>query len=545
MENNMRDAGKHAAEEGNGGSGARVNRLDFLRMSALAGGALALAPGAFAADAPKPAAGDKPNLGEKPNLVVIVTDEHNFRTLGCYRALLPKEQAFVWGEGIAVETPHIDSIAKNGLLCDRFYAASPVCTPSRAAFFSGRYPQNTDAYVNDRPMNDNVVTFAETLRRNGYMTGYAGKWHLDGPAKPGWGPARKFGFEDNKYMFNRGHYKQLEDTPTSPRVKGGNNYNIKGADEKSFTTDFLADKTAEFIKEHKDKPFCFVTSIPDPHGPNTVRPPYDTMFADLKFQQPRSALEPGAGLPLCAVPPAKPHLENMSHYFGMVKCIDDNVGKILAALRAAGVAERTIVVFTSDHGDMCGEHGRVNKGIPLEGSARIPFLMSYPGRIKPGTVIHEALNNTDFKPTILALMGAPRDGDDQRGDEGRDASALFLTGKAPASWKNVTISRNANGLWLMAATSRYKFIVSPDSDPCLLDLDQDPFEMKNIFAAPASRPIVRDLAQALVDYAKQRKEIYADDPAIRADLTWAAGDSNKYVPPKRIKKGPVVEEDEK
>ena len=99
-------------------------------------------------------------------------------------------------------------------------------------------------------------------------------------------------------------------------------------------------------------------------------------------------------------------MENMSRYFGMVKCIDDNVGKILAALRAAGVAERTIVMFTSDHGDMCGEHGRVNKGIPLEGSARIPFLISYPGKIKPGTVIHEALNNVDFKPTILALMGA-------------------------------------------------------------------------------------------------------------------------------------------
>ena len=85
----------------------------------------------------------------------------------------------------------------------------------------------------------------------------------------------------------------------------------------------------------------------------------------------------------------------------------------------------------------------------------------------------------------------------------------------------------------MAANSRYKFIVSPDSDPCLFDLDTDPFEMKNIFALPASRPIVRELARAFLDYAKRCKEPYADEPAMHADLAWAAGDSNQYVPPKR------------
>lgn len=465
----------------------------------------------------------------RPNVLVILTDEHNFRTLGCYRALMPKEQSFIWGDGIAVETPYIDSIAGNGLICDRFYAASPVCTPSRASFVSGRYPQNTGAYKNDTPMLDDVVTFAAVLRSNGYVTGYAGKWHLDGDAKPGWGPKRNFGFENNRYMFNRGHWKQLEDTADGPRVKGGNNYNIKGADEKSFTTDFLADKTVEFIKANKDKPFCYMVSIPDPHGPNSVRLPYDKMFAELKFKQPGSAFGPGDGLPSCAVPPGKPGMENMNQYFGMVKCIDDNVGKILTALRAAGAADNTIVVFTSDHGDMCGEHGRSNKGIPLEGSARIPFIMSYPGRIKAGTVVHEVLNNVDFKPTLLGLLGLPRD----ERDEGRDASELFLNGKAPGGWKNVTFSRNSAGQWLMAVTSRYKYIVSPDSDPCLFDLDQDPFEMKNIFAVPEMRSTVRELAQALLNYAKRYKEPYADEPAMNSDLIWCAGDSNDYVPPKR------------
>jgi arylsulfatase A-like enzyme len=460
----------------------------------------------------------------QPNLIIIQTDEHNFRTLGCYRELLPKEQAFVWGDGVAVETPHIDSLAKEGALCDRFYAASPVCTPSRASFVTGRYPQHTGASMNNLPMREGVVTFAEVLRRAGYATGYAGKWHMDGSAKPGWAPVRKFGFEDNRYMFNRGHWKHLEDTPTGPAVKSRivnrvPNYNLAGADAKSFTTDFLADKTVAFIQAHKNEPFCFMLSIPDPHGPNAVRPPYDTMFEHLNFKRPRSANGNGP-------------MENMARYFGMVKCIDDNVGKILDGLRIAGVLENTIVVFTSDHGDMCGEHGRVNKGVPFEGSARIPFVIAYPGKIKPGMVVHDALTTVDFKPTILNLIGLPHD----HRDEGRDASVLFLTGKAPADWKNMAFSRNANGNWLMTVSSRYKFILFPDADPCLFDLDADPFEMCNIFSEPSSRETVRELARALADYSKRCKDSHAQHPAIHADLTWAAEGTGEYAAPRRVKK---------
>ena len=452
----------------------------------------------------------------KPNLVIIHTDEHNFRTLGCYRDLLPKEQAFIWGDGVKVETPNIDSLAKRGALCDRFYAASPVCTPSRASFLTGCYPQNTGAPINDMTMRDDLVTFAEVLRRNGYATGYAGKLHVDGPARPGWTPKRTFGFEDNRYMFNRGHWKQLEDTASGPRVKGVNSYNVNGADEKSFTTDFLADKAVEFIQAHKSNPFCFMVSIPDPHGPNTVRPPYDTMFTNLNFQRPASSGGKGP-------------FENMPRYFGMIKCIDDNVGKILAALKTAGVLDNTIVLFTSDHGDMCGEHSLINKGVPFEGSARIPFVIAYPGRIKPGTVIHEALATVDFKPTILGLLGLPPD----KRDEGRDASALFIAGKAPADWKNIAFSRNANGNWLMSVSSRYKFIVYPDAVPCLFDLDQDPFEMHNLFSEPAKRETVREMARALADYTKRFKEPYAAEPAMHADLAWAAEGKGDYNPPKR------------
>lgn len=153
------------------------------------------------------------------------------------------------------------------------------------------------------------------------------------------------------------------------------------------------------------------------------------------------------------------------------------------------------------------------------------------------------LATVDFKPTLLGLLGLPRDPQ----DKGRDASTLFLNGKAPADWKNVTFSRNANGNWLMAVSSRYKFIVYPDTDPCLFDLGQDPFEMRNLFSTPASRPIVRELAQALLGYAQRSKEPYAAEPAMHADLAWAAAGTGAYAPPHRdaakARKARVVNED--
>lgn len=119
----------------------------------------------------------------RPNLLIIQTDEHNFRTLGCYRETLSEDQALMWGESV-VETPHIDRIAHEGALCTSFYATTPVCSPSRGSFVSGLYPQNSPVVQNNVPLGDHVVTFAQILKDNGYTTGYAGKWHLD-HGKPG------------------------------------------------------------------------------------------------------------------------------------------------------------------------------------------------------------------------------------------------------------------------------------------------------------------------------------------------------------------------
>ena len=485
----------------------------------------------------------------RPNLLVIQTDEHNFRTLGCYRALLSRDQAFIWGDGVKVDTPNLDWIASHGAIADRFYATSPVCTPSRAALMTGRYPQNTGAIQNDLPMRADMVTFAEVLRRNGYATGYAGKWHLDGDGRPQWEPARKFGWQENRYMFNRGHWKKLLEDAKGPRVgpvnaQGVPTYAVDGADAKSFTTDFLTDRTIDFIRRHKDGPFCWQVSYPDPHGPNTVRAPYDTMFFNLDFKQPQSARTAGKNLPGYAATLNGAFTKaQMALYFGMVKCIDDNVGRILATLREAGVLERTFIVFTSDHGDLCGEHGRDNKGVPMEGSSRIAFLLHAPGVVPPGTVVRQALGNVDFKPTILSLMGIPN----PTADEGRNAADLFRTGRAPADWQDLAFIRIGGGPkraapsepgeiaegagWLGTFSRQYKFIVAPGAGPSLFDLENDPNELTNLFDAPAQRATVRRLAAALQDYAERFHDPHLASPRVKSDLAWAISDRIDYTGP--------------
>lgn len=497
-----------------------MNRRDFVRVIAAAGTA-SLASNYLSGTASKAAAEGRPNL------LVIQTDEHNFRTLGCYRKLLPPEQALMWGPAV-VETPHIDRLADEGAICTSFYATSPVCSPSRASFVSGRYPQNTAVVGNNIPMDDSVVTFAEILRGNGYATGYAGKWHLDGLAKPGWDPQRNFGFENNRYMFNRGHWKLLDIADGKPKVgtdKGKPSYKPIGSD-KTFTTDWLCDRAVEFMDAHKSKPFCYVVSLPDPHGPDTVRAPYDTMFDHQEYAQPRSGKKPDEGLPSWGQKEKSKY--NQSKYYGMVKCIDDNVGKILKFLEEGGLLDKTIVVFTADHGDLRGEHGRHNKGVPYEGSARIPFVIRWPAKIKRGTLVRPTLDCTDFLPTILALMGVPTQGT----EEGRDASRLFTEGKAPADWKDITFLR-ASGTseysWVAAVTSQYKLVYCSKDDPWFFDLTTDPDELVNNFQNPDYRSVIRQMAQALLEYGKKYNDPRIKKDRVAGDLAWSIGSEEKYI----------------
>ncbi len=494
-----------------------MNRREFTKLSCAAG----------LASVGSTALGAKPT---KPNLLIIHTDEHNFRTLGCYRAQLSEDQACVWGKDVKVDTPHIDSLARDGALCTSHYAASPVCTPSRASLISGLYPIATGAPSNNLPLNDDLVSFAEILRRNGYATSYVGKWHLDGPAKPGWAPKRQFGFSDNRYMFNRGHWKMFEDTSDGPRVKARDgkdkpSYGIDVADKASFATDFLTDKVLEIIERDKDKPFCVLLSLPDPHGPNSVRAPYDTMYADLEFKNPRTMDADAATMPkwvnLGKGAVKSLNQTQMQQYFGMVRCIDDNVGRMLKDLESRGLAKNTIVVFTADHGDLMGEHKKHNKGLPYETSACVPFVIRFPGRIASGKVIRTAQTNADFAPTILAMMGFAGQLPDCHGG---DVSADFVSpAKEVRDENRIVYFTNSGSQWVAAVSDRYKLVLSPKDRPWLFDLEKDPDELINFFDNPEYEAIAGKLMTEL----KAQLKRYGDPALERVELIY---DSETPVP---------------
>ncbi|MBT5169429.1 MAG: sulfatase-like hydrolase/transferase [Opitutales bacterium] len=458
-----------------------------------------------------------------PNLVVIYTDEHNFRTLGCYRDQLSDAESFIWGEGVKVDTPHIDSLAKEGTLLTSFYAATPVCAPSRASLLSGLYPYATGVPQNNMPMNDDVLTFAQVLKGKGYATSYVGKWHLDGNAKPGWAPARKFGFEDNTYMYNRGHYKRFVDTPQGPKVgavdkKGLPSYGLNGADEKSYATDFLMDRSIDFIRANKDKPFCVMMSLPDPHGPNTVRAPYDTRFNHLKFDSPATMFKSESETPAWVSQKSSNFIwaqalkqQSMANYFGMVQLIDDNVGKLLGFLKENKLEKDTIVVFTSDHGDLMGEHRLHNKGLPYETSACVAFIVKYPKAVAPSKVIRSAMTTTDFGPTMMNLMGFEGT---LPAAHGVDLADEFRSKKAEANTDRIVYIRSTeyDSRWVAAISDRYKLVLSTEDDPWLFDLEKDPEELVNYALDPNYAAIRKELTDSMVDQMKT-----SNDPVLKID----------------------------
>lgn len=445
---------------------------------------------------------------KSPNLLIIQTDEHNFRTLSSYRKLMPQEQAEVWGKGVGVNTPHIDSIANDGAIAMNFYASSPVCTPSRASFITGLRPSATGAHRNGLKLDPSVNTFAKILKENGYATSYVGKWHLDGVEKKyKFGIKYKAGFEDNRYMMTGGHapyFRESDEGLVAVQVK------------KSFTlaqselihlTDYFTDKTLEILQRDKDKPFAVMLSIPDPHTPDHAKPPYHTMFKDLNPIPPKTM-----DAKLVAQKPSWAKggkneakgfdAEALKQYFGMIKHIDDSVGRLLDFLDKNDLTDNTIVVFTSDHGDMYFEHNRKNKSVPYEAAARIPFLIRFSTKIPKQKVINKTYTTVDFTPTLLGLMGFKS----STLFHGLDASEDFLSSKLVINDDRQTYFMQSSGAWVAAITRKYKLILATNEQPWLFDLEKNPQETINQYGNEAYRDIANSMTTELFKQMKHFEE---------------------------------------
>jgi arylsulfatase A-like enzyme len=372
---------------------------------------LALALALLTALAPATAAEPPP----RPNVIVILADDLGWADLGCYGSTYHR-------------TPHLDRLARDGLRFTDAYAACPVCSPTRAALLTGRYPARlhlTDWLPGrpDRPdqrllrpaiaqhLPPEVPTVAELLHAAGYATGHVGKWHLGGA---GFGP-RDRGFDVNVAGDQRGsppgYFAPFRD-PQGRFLPG-----LEDAEPGAYLTDALTGAAQKFVERNKDRPFFLYLAHYAVHIP-------------LQARAAVTARYPAGG---------QPGTQNNPVYAAMVESVDESVGRLRAKLAELGLAERTVLLFTSDNGGLSVREGpntpatsnaplREGKGYLYEGGIREPLLVYWPGVTRAGSVSSTPVCSIDFLPTILDVCRVSADVK----TDGIDLVPLLQGGAAPA-----------------------------------------------------------------------------------------------------------------
>ncbi len=446
----------------------------------------------------------------KPNLLFIMTDEHTNRAISCYRERMHELQAYTWGKEAVVNTPNIDRLAKEGAIFTNFYASSPVSTPSRGSFQTGLYPINCGTPINGMAMDANKKTFATVLADEGYHTAIVGKWHLAGtPYLKGRlynNPGYHFGYKERDYAFETNHQKWYREGKEAGQLYPVND---RKSPNENYSTDFLTTKAIEVMERQGNEPFCLFLSLPDPHSPEIAREPYVSQFKNMKIQPPITITPDAiASRPLWATQgkcESRGYTEKaVREYFGMVQCIDDNIGRILDYLDENGLADNTIVVFTADHGEMLYTHNRVDKGLPYDDSSRIPFLVRYPGKVKAGKVIEKTYTSCDFPPSILGLMGAK--GNLGKVDGIDDSKTWVNKDMEVQSDRIIYMTDSPFNDWTAATDGRYVLVLSCRDVPWLFDKKKDPLETINFYDNPEYKEIAKTLQESLIAQMKQYNE---------------------------------------
>ena len=411
----------------------------------------------------------------RPNVLFVLTDQW-------------RSCSFSLGEvhDDVVQTPNLDSFANEGLRWRKAYATMPLCTPERSTLMTGRYPHQTGMMKNDLMLPPGNRCLAETFAEAGYATHYIGKTHFDGQEQPGFVPHgwRRRGFTSYQ-GFNRNHV-YMPTTESAVRTFDDDGRQMVEAVNR-YEPEFQTELAMKFIEKNKTRPwFCYLSWGP-PHSPYGAVPSKYKTFAvtrdDLRPNVPDTASPQGA----------------LADYFAQCNALDDNFGQLMQFLRDQGLEENTLVVFTSDHGDMHRSHDLTYKSKPEEESAHIPLFMRLPGSVAAAQVSDTLINGVDMMPTLLGLCGLP----------------------IPKSCTGVDKSKAARGLpmpevdsiycehgesWRMVRSDQYKLVMRDQSSMLienvsdLFDMDADPYELNNLKDNPAHATIKQELFDRMVQW---------------------------------------------
>lgn len=330
-------------------------------------------------------AGSRASAGQKPNIVFIMSDDHRWNHLGV--------QGHPW-----VQTPNLDKMAKEGILFNNAFCTTSLCSPSRASFITGQYAHNHGAKNNLHYWNNENETVLEHLKQGGYRTGFIGKWHMPGPLPELRGVDRFITF---KAKTGQGLYYDC------PLFIDGVETTRKG----TYITEDLTDYAIDFIRQEKDKPFCLYLSHKAPHGPFINPPDVDkNLYKDEsidhlpKWAHPFSGMANGEiyGMGLGTVE------GKHKKYNRLITSVDQQIGRVMDELDRLGIADNTILIYTTDNGLLVGENSHFDKRWAYDQSLRLPFIVRYPKGLKnPGRRSDEMVLNIDVAPFLLDMAGLP------------------------------------------------------------------------------------------------------------------------------------------
>ena len=437
-------------------------------------------------------------MNERPNLIYVFADQLRYDAVSC-------------NGGSYVRTPHIDALCAESLSIDNAVSGHPVCAPYRASLFTGKYTTSTGMVINEIRMNPNHRCIAHELTDGGYETCYIGKWHLYAAqlghhydAKNSFvpkGPDR-LGFDDTFAAYNFHHeyyapkaYYHL-DTPEKHYAEG-------------YEPDFMTDYAIGHLERLAagEKPFAMFLSLGTPHDPWTrenVPEKYYELVKDADIRLPGNYAprnDPHADMWARLKPKERRELtEWMRVYYAMVADLDDNVGRLTAAVDRLGLRDNTIFIFTSDHGEMFGAHGRRAKNIFYDEAVRVPYFVRWGDKLPVG---HRdfCFNTVDIMPTLLSLMGLPCPEE----VEGKDLSACLL-GKADNSVPSLLMGTGPTAVWGPGREWRgvrgkqYTYAVyRADKKEFLFDNIADPYQMRNLASDPAYAEVKEALRKSMYE----------------------------------------------
>ena len=468
---------------------------------------------------------------ERPNILFIFTDDHASAAIGAYGSRVN-------------QTPNIDRIAEEGMLFRNCLVTNSICSPSRAVILTGKHSHLNGVLDNRVRFDGAQQTFPKLLRAAGYQTAMVGKWHLK---------STPTGFDYFNVLIGQGPYYN------PPMRTGGIDGQVTRVEQTGYTTDILTDHALDWLREGRDadKPFMLMLQHKAPHRHWQPGPNHLTMYDDVEIPEPDTLFDDyaGRGTPAHTQEMTVAHhlSENdlklspqrgltdaqrvawdaaygpkneafrkanlsgkalvrwkyqryIKDYLRCVAAVDDSIGRVLDYLDESGLAENTVVIYTSDQGWYLGEHGWYDKRWMYEESLRTPLVVRWPGVTQPGGVNKHLVSNLDFAQTFLEIAGADAPADMQ----GRSLVPL-LEGESPDDWRTShyyhyyeypgahSVRRHYG-----VRTGHHKLIYFYNLDEWeLYDLEKDPQELESVYADPAYQEVVSELKIELTRLRKQ------------------------------------------